>query len=110
MSRSGFIWPKSITALRESSCRISKAHAVFHAIVENQIADGLEPVVRALERLMKQGLSRHDAVHAIASVVTDHLYESLHARQKDSADVSEARYNAAIERLTVKEWHRNHGK
>ncbi|MGA9672463.1 MAG: hypothetical protein WBQ94_24830, partial [Terracidiphilus sp.] len=49
-----------------------KAHAVFHVIVENQIAMNLEPVVRAMARLMKEGLTRHDAVHAIGSVVAEH--------------------------------------
>lgn len=46
-----------------------KAHACFHAIVENHIADGLEPVARAMARLTNEGLTRHDALHAIASVV-----------------------------------------
>lgn len=31
-----------------------KAHAIFRAIVENQIAMGLESVNRAVPRLMKQ--------------------------------------------------------
>ena len=36
-----------------------KAHAVFHAIVENQLAENIEPVVRAMARLTAEGLSRH---------------------------------------------------
>ena len=40
-----------------------KAHACFHPIVENQIAEGLESVVRAMARLMNEGLSRHEALH-----------------------------------------------
>ena len=43
-----------------------KVHAVFHAIIENQIAEGLDPVLRAMKRLANEGLSRHDAIHAIA--------------------------------------------
>jgi len=39
-----------------------KAHAVFHVIVENQIALGDEtPVQRTVDRLMAEGLDRHDA-------------------------------------------------
>jgi hypothetical protein len=38
-----------------------KAHAVFHAIVENQVAERLESVVRAMDRFMNEGLARHDA-------------------------------------------------
>ncbi len=40
-----------------------------HVVVENQIALGDEiPVARNLHQLMAQGLDRHDAIHAIASV------------------------------------------
>ena len=52
------------------------AHAALHAIVENQIALNLEPVVRAMHRLRKEGLTRHDAVHAIGSVVAEHLFDT----------------------------------
>jgi hypothetical protein len=45
------------------------AHAALHIVVENQIAMNLEPVVRAVHRLTSNGLTRHDAVHAIGSVV-----------------------------------------
>ena len=37
-----------------------KLHAVFHAIVENQIAEQLESSLRGLTRLTAEGLSRHD--------------------------------------------------
>lgn len=86
-----------------------KAHAVFHAIVENQLALGVEAVVRAFPRLLKQGLSRHDAVHAIASVLADHLYEQANAKAEDTAEVMNARYESAVERLTAKEWFTKHG-
>ena len=82
----------------------TKAHAVFHAIVENQLAEGLEPVLRAMERLTGQGLSRHDAVHAIGSVVADQLYEVMKTEDEDHASTAQARYNAAVERLTAKQW------
>jgi hypothetical protein len=35
-----------------------KAHTVFHAIVENQIAEGLEPVVRAMARAARRSARR----------------------------------------------------
>ena len=48
----------------------ARMHAVFHVVVENQIALGDEiPAQKTLARLMGEGLSRHDAVHAIGSVV-----------------------------------------
>ena len=48
----------------------AKVHAVAHVIVENQIALGSPPLVAAtMARLMEEGLGRHDAIHAVGSVV-----------------------------------------
>lgn len=85
------------------------AHATFHAIVENQIALGLECVVLAVPRLVKQGLSRHDAIHAIASVLAEHLYEQANSKTEDMPEVVQARYDAAVERLNAKEWLAKYG-
>ena len=82
------------------------AHAALHVIVENQIALDLEPVVRAMDRLRKQGLTRHDAIHAIGSVVAENLFDLLKADQNDDAAASQARYYAAVERLTAVSWRR----
>jgi hypothetical protein len=47
-----------------------KMHGVAHVIVENQVAMGDATVVPAtLARLMREGLNRHDAIHAIGSVL-----------------------------------------
>jgi hypothetical protein len=86
-----------------------RAHAAFHAIVENQVALGVESVVRAIPRLMKQGLSRHDAVHAIASVLGDQLYKQANAKTEDTPEALQARYDSAVERLTAKEWLAKYG-
>jgi hypothetical protein len=83
------------------------AHAALHAIVENQIALNLEPVVRAMDRLGKEGLTRHDAVHAIGSIVAEHLFDILRTDQNDDAATSRARYYVAVERLTAKSWRRS---
>lgn len=77
-------------------------HAAFHAIIENQIAGNLESVVRAMTRLTAGGLSRHDAVHAIASVLAVHIHDLFNT--KADAASSQAIYNAAVERLTAKGW------
>ena len=77
----------------------------MHVIVENQLAANDEPVVRALGRLMKEGLSRHDAVHAIGSVVAEEVYDLL--KEHDAPSTARAQYYAAIERLTAASWHAN---
>jgi hypothetical protein len=81
-----------------------EAHAVFHAIIENQIAERYEPVVRAMARLCSEGLSRHEAVHAVASVLAEHLVEASKAGKKEAVDVMKVRYPAAVGRLTKKRW------
>ncbi|MBI3042898.1 MAG: DUF1841 family protein [Betaproteobacteria bacterium] len=82
--------------------RARRLHASMHVVVENQLASNDEPVVRALARVMKEGLSRHDAVHAIGSVVAEEIYDIL--KQKDPPDTVRARYYAAVERLTAATW------
>lgn len=80
-------------------------HAAVHVIVENQIAMGDElSVRRTLDRLMAEGLGRHDAVHAIGSVVSAHMFNMLKA-EKTFDDES---YHADLERLTAESW-RNSG-
>ena len=77
-------------------------HATIHVVVENQLASRDDPVVRAVARLMKEGLTRHDAVHAIGSVVSEYIFDALHLN--DTPEGSRARYYAAIERLTADKW------
>jgi len=77
-----------------------KAHATAHAIVENQASMGDELAVRrAIERLMGEGLDRHDAVHAVASVLAVHINDALKAGGSNSET-----YNEAVERLTAESW------
>lgn len=94
---------------RDARADIPKAarrlHSSMHVVVENQLASNDELVVRALARLMKEGLSRHEAVHAIGSVVAENIYDIL--KLKDAPETSRARYYAAIERLTAATWRDN---
>ncbi|CAN7300057.1 hypothetical protein LJR038_003449 [Acidovorax sp. LjRoot38] len=46
-------------------------------VVENQLAEGFDPTVRALQRLRGEGLSRHEAIHAVAAVLAEHLYAAM---------------------------------
>jgi hypothetical protein len=83
----------------------AQLHAVIHVVVENQLALGEPVVAEALARLQSEGLSRHDALHAIGSVLAPHLYELM----QDSTDASSDPYRRYLERLstfTAKEWHR----
>jgi hypothetical protein len=85
-------------------------HAIFHAVVENQIAEGdTLPVKRTAQRLMREGLDRHDAIHAIGSVLAGHMNDlmKMHSAGHDSGTDSNARYFAELEHLTADAWRRS---
>ncbi len=51
-------------------------HSIIHAVIEYQIAGGKKyPVKETLDRLMQEGLNRHDAIHAIGSVFIKYIRE-----------------------------------
>ena len=78
-------------------------HSVLHTIVENQIALGDEtPAAAALARVESEGLDRHDAVHAIASVLVSYLHEMLGA--SDTKNHND-QYFEALTKLTAESWH-----
>lgn len=77
-----------------------ETHAVLHCVIENQIAmEGELPVATALQRLLEEGLDRHDAIHAVASVLANHLHEFFHG--EDAARTHDD-YFAEISELTAK--------
>jgi Domain of unknown function (DUF1841) len=83
-----------------------KLHATLHAIVEAQIALGDEtPAGRIAQRLIGEGLDRHDAIHAIGMVLAEHIYDVLKTTKSDKDP--NAPYFAALERLTAEDWRRS---
>ncbi len=83
----------------------AKMHAVIHAIVENQIALGDEtPVERTVQRLMSEGLDRHDSIHAVSSVLIHHITDLLGQPVAESGAERNRPYYAALEQLTAKRW------
>jgi len=77
-------------------------HSVIHAIIENQIALKDEtPVAATLARLKCEGLDRHDAVHAIASVLVNYLHEMLSG--SDTKAHNEQYFEALMD-LTAESW------
>ena len=83
-----------------------KAHAIFHVVIENQIAAGDEiPVRGTLARLMDEGLDRHEAIHAIGTALSEHIWNLWH-QTEPKADPN-APYFAALDRLTAEEWRRS---
>ena len=81
----------------------TELHAVVHVVVENQIALGEETVVDTLARLRAEGLSRHDALHAIGSILAEHLYELMQENQ-GAAEEPYRQYLEELRRLTARSW------
>lgn len=78
-------------------------HAVIHAVVENQIALGEDVVVKTLARLRDDGLNRHEALHAIGSVLAEDLYTLM--RETDASTIETyRRYLERLQTLTAKDW------
>ena len=81
----------------------ARLHTAIHVIVENQAAMGDElPVRRTDERLQTEGLDRHEAIHAVGSVLAAHIHEILNTGSPN-ADAN-ALYWAALETLTAEGW------
>jgi len=83
----------------------AQLHAVVHVVVENQLAMGEATVIETLERLQKEGLGRHDAIHAIGSVLAEDLY-TLMQDQTGPADATYQKYLSGLRQLTANNWHR----
>ena len=76
-------------------------HVTIHQTVENQLAAKDPPVVHeTLERLMRSGLSRHEAIHAIGSVLCEEIWEIL----SQDRPFDEERYERGLRQLGAWEW------
>ncbi|HEX9639537.1 MAG TPA: DUF1841 family protein [Acidobacteriota bacterium] len=81
-------------------------HATIHSVVENQLALGEQtPVARTLERLQAEGLDRHEAVHAIGSVLAVRIWDLLRQPAAAHSDLEEE-YYAELEKLSADSWRR----
>jgi hypothetical protein len=80
----------------------ARLHAATHTIVENQAALGTGyAVAGTLERLMNEGLDRHEAIHAIGSVLMGNILDLQHGRLK--GDLNQV-YIRELAQLSAKKW------
>ena len=77
-------------------------HATIHAIVEDQLAEGYGAARDAFERVRAQGLGRHDAIHAVGSVVAEHVLHLM--RDGASEGDPNAAYDRALRELSADSW------
>jgi hypothetical protein len=78
----------------------AQLHAIVHTVIENQLAEGHEVVRRTLDRLMAEGLTRHEAMHAIGVPFSEQMLETL----KKQRLFDTAKYERALGSLTAASW------
>ena len=90
---------------RRKKTRLPNAqlHSVIHVVVENQLALGEAIVTETLARLQGEGLSRHDALHAIGSVLAADLSELMQEGSEATGDAYR-RYLERLQELTAAKW------
>jgi Domain of unknown function (DUF1841) len=80
-----------------------KLHAMTHVVVENQVALGEATTVPAtLNRLMNEGLDRHEAIHAIGSILMRIMLDAV--RNDDGGGDINAKYSRELATLTAVGW------
>jgi uncharacterized protein YoaH (UPF0181 family) len=79
-------------------------HSAFHVIVENQLAEGLQSTVTAVARLMAEGVSRHDAIHAIGSVLAEQIHQAAKSKDPNYGDGAQAWFDAKVAQLKAEDW------
>ena len=80
-----------------------KLHAMTHVVVENQVALGeATPVPATLNRLMLEGLDRHEAIHAIGSILMSIVFDV--SQEPDVGGDINARYSRELATLTAASW------
>ena len=78
-------------------------HALTHVVVENQVALGdATPVPATLARLLDEGLDRHEAIHAIGSILMTVVFDVV--READDGGDVNAKYNRELAKLTAAGW------
>ena len=78
-------------------------HAIAHVVVENQVVLGEATSVPAtLDRLMDEGLDRHDAIHDIASILMSIVHDVT--RDADLGGDINTKYGRELAKLTATSW------
>ena len=79
-------------------------HALLHVVVENQVAMGdAIPSAAVLQRLMGEGVDRHEALHAMATVLARYLFDVLRDDAPD-VDPGHEAYFRELEAYTIQRW------
>jgi hypothetical protein len=84
-------------SIEEEAQRI---HAAIHVIVETQLALNTEPTIETYHRLKRQGLDRHEIIHAIGAVLSEDIFEIMKGNKENPFEG----YKLRLKKLTAKRW------
>ncbi len=62
---------------------------------------GVELIPETIAKLTRQGLDRHEAVHAIGAILSEDLFDMLKGNTKE---FSSKKYRRKLEELTANRW------
>lgn len=78
-----------------------RLHAIAHAVAENQLAADEPPEARkTLERLLRAGVNRHSAIHAIGNEIVAVLFDVL----KEGKPFEPGGYEGALRSIDPQDW------
>jgi uncharacterized protein len=81
-----------------------RLHALIHLVVENQLVmPDQEDVRETFARLRNEGLDRHEALHALGSVLAEQLLDIAKGTPRTSE--ATAQYHAQLTALSAAHWH-----
>lgn len=76
----------------------------MHVVIENQnTLGGKTPVAATIGRLLNEGLDRHNAIHAIASILVNFMFERM---QSEASDRRNDLCYGELKQLTADKWNR----
>lgn len=76
-------------------------HSSVHVIVENQLAIGVELIPETIAKLTRQGLNRHEAIHAIGAIVSEDIFDMVKGNVQE---FSPKKYRRKLEKISAKRW------
>ena len=69
--------------------------------MENQILTGDKiNTAKTLERLIAEGLDRHESLHALGYIVIEHMHKAMESQTPFNED----KFNADLDDLSVEKW------
>jgi hypothetical protein len=76
-------------------------HTTIHVLVENQLAMGVELIPETIAKLTRQGLNRHEAIHAIGALISEDIFDVING---NAEEFSQKKYRRKLEKITAKRW------